>query len=79
MDWKEENNQLIKTFVFNDFNEAFHFMKQVAAVAENQNHHPWWSNQWNTVEIKLNTHEAGNTITEKDYLLAKAIDHLMQQ
>ena len=75
--WTEEHNQLCRTFTFKDFSEAFAFMTRVAIEAEKMNHHPWWSNVWNTVEIKLNTHDAGNIVTEKDHALAKAIDQLV--
>jgi 4a-hydroxytetrahydrobiopterin dehydratase len=74
--WKEINNELVKTFEFKDFSEAFAFMTRVAIEAEKQNHHPWWSNVYNKVEIKLTTHDAGNIVTEKDHQLAKAIDLL---
>ncbi|WP_281616195.1 4a-hydroxytetrahydrobiopterin dehydratase [Flammeovirga sp. SubArs3] len=77
MDWKETNNQLQKTFTFKDFSEAFAFMTRVAFLAEQHQHHPNWSNVWNTVEIALTTHDTGNTITEKDRKLAKAIDELI--
>ena len=75
--WKEENNELVRKFEFKDFVEAFGFMTKVAILAEKANHHPWWSNVYNEVEIKLTTHDAGNTITEKDRNLAKAIDKLV--
>jgi 4a-hydroxytetrahydrobiopterin dehydratase len=52
-------------------------MTRVAFLAESMNHHPRWSNVWNTVEIWLNTHDAGNIITEKDRKLAAAIDKLL--
>jgi 4a-hydroxytetrahydrobiopterin dehydratase len=74
--WKEENNRLIKTFVFKDFTEAFGFMAKVAIVAEKMNHHPTWTNTWNTVSFELSTHDAGNTVTDRDRTLAKAIDKL---
>ncbi len=74
--WNEENNKLIKSFVFKDFTEAFGFMTKVAIVAEKMNHHPTWTNTWNTVNFELCTHDAGNKVTEKDHLLAKAIDEL---
>ena len=74
--WKEENNQLRATFRFKDFAEAFAFMTEVAFHAEKQNHHPNWSNVWNTVNIQLNTHDAGNIVTEKDHKLAAAIDQV---
>ena len=75
--WKEENNKLKRTFEFKDFSEAFAFMTRVALIAEQQNHHPWWSNVYNKVEMELNTHDAGDIVTEKDWKLAKAIDKLI--
>jgi len=75
--WKEENNKLAKTFVFKDFTEAFGFMTKVAIAAEKMNHHPTWTNTWNTVSFELSTHDAGNTVTERDRTLAKAIDKLV--
>ncbi|MBC8045231.1 MAG: 4a-hydroxytetrahydrobiopterin dehydratase [Fimbriimonadaceae bacterium] len=75
--WEETNNQLKKTFVFKDFSEAFAFMTRVAILAEKQNHHPNWSNVWNKVEICLNTHDAGDIVTEKDRKLSAAIDKLI--
>jgi 4a-hydroxytetrahydrobiopterin dehydratase len=75
--WKEEDNKLKRTFAFKDFSEAFAFMTRVALLAEQQNHHPWWSNVYNKVEMELNTHDAGDIVTEKDWKLAKAIDKLI--
>jgi len=76
--WKEENNKLVQTFVFRDFSEAFGFMTRVAMVAEKMDHHPTWTNTWNTVRIELSTHDAGNIVTAKDHALAKAIDQLVK-
>jgi len=77
--WKEDDNKLKKTFTFNDFIEAFGFMSQVAIIAEKMNHHPNWNNVYNTVNIELCTHDAGDIITEKDHQLAKAIDALTNE
>ncbi len=72
--WIEENNSLYKKFQFSDFVNAFSFMTRVAILAEKADHHPTWKNTWNTVEIWLSTHDAGNIVTEKDRQLAAAID-----
>lgn len=77
--WKEENNQLKATFQFKNFVEAFAFMTEVAFHAEKQNHHPNWSNVYNEVSFELTTHDANNTITKKDYLLAKTIDQIFEK
>jgi 4a-hydroxytetrahydrobiopterin dehydratase len=74
--WTEENNQLHRQFKFADFSEAFAFMTRVAIEAEKANHHPEWRNVWNTVDIWLSTHDAGNIVTEKDRKLAAAIDKI---
>lgn len=74
MNWTEENNTLCATFTFKNFKEAFAFMTEVAFEAEKANHHPDWSNVYNSVSFRLNTHDAGNTVTDKDHSLAKAID-----
>ena len=63
--WKEENNRLTRTFIFTDFSEAWAFMSRVALLAEQQNHHPEWTNIYNRVTIKLSTHDAGDVISRK--------------
>lgn len=72
--WTEQNNKLYKAFTFKNFSEAFAFMTRVALAAEKMDHHPLWTNVYNTVEIWLSTHDAGDVVTEKDKILAKAID-----
>lgn len=75
--WTEENNKLYRKFIFKDFTSAFGFMTQVALLAEKADHHPTWTNTWNSVEIWLSTHDAGNVVTQKDRLLANQIDGLL--
>ena len=74
--WKKEDNKLVKSFEFKDFTEAFGFMTQVAIIAEKMNHHPFWTNVYNKVSFELNTHDAGDVVTEKDHKLAEAIDKI---
>ena len=52
------------------------FMSKVAIVAEKMNHHPTWTNTWNTVSFELSTHDAGDIVTDKDRRLASAIDEV---
>lgn len=76
MDWKEENNKLHKTFVFNDFAEAMAWMVKAAFAIEKLNHHPEWTNVYNRVSVSLCTHDAGNVVTDKDRELAKVLDSI---
>jgi 4a-hydroxytetrahydrobiopterin dehydratase len=77
MSWIEENNKLKKTFKFKDFSEAFGFMTRVALAAEKMDHHPTWTNAWNTVSFELSTHDAGDKVTDLDRKLAAAIDKMV--
>jgi len=74
--WEKSDNKLKAQFKFKDFAEAFSFMTEVAIHAEKQNHHPEWSNVWNTVNFELCTHDAGNIVTERDEKLAGTISKI---
>ena len=73
--WQEANRgkAIARTFEFEDFIGAFGFMARVALVAEKMDHHPDWSNSYNTVAVTLSTHSAGG-VTDTDILLAEAMD-----
>jgi 4a-hydroxytetrahydrobiopterin dehydratase len=77
--WIEQDNKLLGEFVFKDFSQAWAFMTEVAMLAEKQNHHPEWTNVWNSVRIKLSTHDAGNIITDKDRKLAESINRVFER
>ena len=74
--WKEKNNALNKTFSFRNFTEAIAWMVRAGYAIEKLNHHPEWTNVYNKVTVKLTTHDAGNTVTDKDRELAKILDEL---
>ena len=76
--WKEKDNKLTRSFTFDNFIAAFAFMTKVALIAEKMDHHPFWTNVYNKVEISLSTHDAGDKITEKDRKLAAEIDKLIE-
>jgi 4a-hydroxytetrahydrobiopterin dehydratase len=68
--WTFERDALTKTFKFGSFREALSFMTRIAFEAEELNHHPEWTNVYNKVAVRLNTHDAGNKVTAKDVELA---------
>ena len=74
--WKEENNALHRTFTFRNFPEAMAWMVKAGYAIEKLNHHPEWTIVYNKVAVKLTTHDAGNTVTDKDRELARLLDEL---
>lgn len=74
--WQTENNKLYQKFTFPDFDGAIVFMNNIATIANELNHHPTIKNTYNTVELWLSTHDAGDIVTDKDKDFAKRVDAL---
>ena len=71
--WTRDGDVLAKTFKFGSFREAVSFMVRVGFEAEAMDHHPEWTNVYNRVAVRLNTHDAGDKVTAKDVELARKI------
>lgn len=71
----EDGKSIVRDFRFRDFGEAFGFMARVALAAEKLDHHPDWSNVYNRVDVRLNTHDADG-LTELDFKLARKMDRI---
>jgi len=69
----DDGLSISRTFIFKNFSEAFAFMTRSALAAEKLDHHPDWSNVYKTVEVRLNTHDAGG-LTALDFELAKRMN-----
>lgn len=74
--WQTVDNKLYQKFEFEDFGQATEFINKVAAIAQQMNHHPTMQNTYNTVELWLSTHDADDTVTEKDQQFADQVDKL---
>jgi 4a-hydroxytetrahydrobiopterin dehydratase len=72
--WQVEAGKIIKTFKFNDFLAALHFVNRVGDAAEQAGHHPDIDIRYNKVKLALITHDAGG-LTEKDFDLAAQADN----
>ena len=69
--WAVERDALEKNFTFANFREALSFMVRMGFEAEALDHHPEWTNVYNRVLVRLNTHDAGGKVTAKDVELAR--------
>lgn len=72
--WTFKRDALANTYTFKSFREALSFMVRVGFEAEAMNHHPEWTNSYNTVAVRLNTHDARGKVTAKDVTLAKRFE-----
>jgi len=73
--WVVNDEKLYKSYRFADFVQAFGFMSMAALRIEKMNHHPEWSNVYQTVEVSLTTHDADG-ISIKDFELARILDEV---
>ncbi len=76
-DWDYYNNAIHAEFEFDNFKDCFSAMSRIAFECEALNHHPDWTNVYNTLNISLSTHDA-NGVTEKDFKLAEAIENIVE-
>lgn len=72
--WVLERDALAKTFEFDSFRAALAFMVRAGFEAEELNHHPEWTNVYQRVSVRLNTHDAGDRVTAKDVELAQRFE-----
>ncbi len=75
--WEYIDGALETTFEFKNFKEAFSIMTRIAFECEAQNHHPDWSNVYNTLNIRLKTHDVAG-VSENDFKLAKSIEAIIE-
>ncbi|MEP2935667.1 MAG: 4a-hydroxytetrahydrobiopterin dehydratase [Gilvibacter sp.] len=75
--WTFTDGVLSKTVTVKDFREAFTLMTRIAFEVEQMNHHPSWTNTYNTIQFKLSTHECEG-VSEKDFALANIIDTIIK-
>ncbi|HKY58659.1 MAG TPA: 4a-hydroxytetrahydrobiopterin dehydratase [Aeromicrobium sp.] len=71
--WTHDRDALTKTYEFDDFAAAIGFMATAQPRIDELNHHPEWTNVYNRVDVRLNSHDVGG-ITERDFKLARLLD-----
>jgi len=68
-------HHLTRKFRFRNFAEAHAFVNRIAALAEEQGHHPWIHFTWGQVRVELWTHKIDG-LHESDFIMAVKIDRL---
>lgn len=75
--WTVENQSLVRKVAFPTFRDAVAAIVRISFEAEDTNHHPVLINCYNSLEIRLSTHDAGGKITDKDLRLAALIEEVV--
>jgi 4a-hydroxytetrahydrobiopterin dehydratase len=72
-DWERDDDEIVKVFEFDDFNDSIKFVNDVAKLAERYDHHPDIDIRWNRVRLALSTHSEGG-LTARDFDVAGEIE-----
>lgn len=73
--WSLDGKRITKEFSFKNFVQAMKFVNNVAALAEDEGHHPDIHIHYNRVRLDIWTHAIGG-LSENDFILAAKIDVL---
>ena len=74
-DWSRDGETIVRAFDRGNFNGSIGFVNAIAAAANAADHHPDIAVSWNTVTVRLSSHDARG-ITQRDFDLARTIDGL---
>ncbi|MBX0294775.1 4a-hydroxytetrahydrobiopterin dehydratase [Haloarcula nitratireducens] len=75
--WEREDDEIVRTFEFDEYLDASGFLSAAAGVAEDAFHHPEMTISWGEVEVRLTTHDAGG-ITENDIDMAERLNGIYE-
>lgn len=76
--WMAQGVAIERKFEFGDFAEAMMFVNRVAEAADEANHHPDITINYNKVTLLLTSHDAGH-LTSRDIKLAQKVNELLQE
>lgn len=76
--WSVVDKSLTKDVVFPDFESTWGFLTQVSMRSHLWGHHPTITTAYNKVQLKLQTHDLENEISDIDIKMAKRIDRYIQ-
>ena len=75
--WTLSDGMLFREVRFASFAEAFGFMASAAIIAQAMDHHPDWTNVYDRVTIRLQSHDVRG-ISDRDFELASRMSDLLR-
>ena len=73
--WTHADGAIRKTFRFGDYRATIAFVNRVAAIANEEDHHPDLSVHYDHCVVAFSTHSAGG-VTQNDLICAAKVDRL---
>ena len=73
--WKRNGQAIERVFQFENFSDAMVFVNKIAEAAEEANHHPDITINYNKVTLQLVSHDSGG-VTQRDVKMAAQINQV---
>lgn len=79
-DWSydDESRSLKRRFKFGTFEDVIVAVVRIGVAAERMDHHPTWTNNYDILDIRLTTHDAGD-VSMLDFDFARLIDLIVAE
>jgi 4a-hydroxytetrahydrobiopterin dehydratase len=71
--WEREDDEIVRTYEFDDYLAGVSFATTVGEIAEEEFHHPEIRIHYKEVEVRFTDHEAGG-ISDQDMRLAELVN-----
>jgi 4a-hydroxytetrahydrobiopterin dehydratase len=71
--WEREDDEIVRTYEFDDYLDGVSFATTVGEIAEEEWHHPEIRIHYKKVEVRFTDHEAGG-ISDQDMRLAELVN-----
>ncbi len=78
-EWDLRDDGIHRTVSTSDYGSAMALTVRIGLEAQRRNHHPDITVGWGSVAVSLVTHDAGDSVTDKDVELAQWIDGIVAE
>jgi 4a-hydroxytetrahydrobiopterin dehydratase len=75
--WRYEDGNIRRRYETHGWKGTMLAIGAIGHLAEAAWHHPEIAASWGWVEVRLNTHDAGGCITDRDFALARKIEDVV--
>jgi len=72
--WSVDGDRLTRSYRLGSHFAAAALVVHIAGIQDELDHHSDLTLGYNTVSVSVNTHSAGDVVTEKDFALARRVD-----
>ncbi|MGI4842672.1 MAG: 4a-hydroxytetrahydrobiopterin dehydratase [Janthinobacterium lividum] len=78
-EWQAKGGSIVREYTFADYRATIAFVNAIAAMAEQQDHHPEMTVGYRRCQLAYTTHSAGGALSDNDFICAARADAIYVQ